>query len=75
MTYMKCQFLNPSSIFFFYQYRVDLLFGLILLFTAFINSVNYYLNPSFPMHPFLPLENIRKPYGYLMFAGGRERVH
>ena len=23
----------------------------------------------------LPLENIRKPYGFLMLSGGRERVH
>ena len=29
----------------------------------------------FPMYPFLPLENIRKPYGFLMFSGVRERVH
>ena len=29
----------------------------------------------FPMYPFLPLENIRKPYGFLMFPGVRERVH
>ena len=26
------------------------------------------------MHPSLPLENIRKPQGFLMFTGGRERV-
>ena len=29
----------------------------------------------FPMHHFLPPEIIRKPYGFLMFSEGRERVH
>ena len=30
---------------------------------------------SFPMHPFSTPENIRKPFGFLIFSGGRERVH
>ena len=30
----------------------------------------------FPMHlSSAPPENIRKPYGFLMFLGGRERLH
>ena len=33
------------------------------------------LTHSFTAHPFLPPENIRKPKGFLMFSGGRERVH
>ena len=39
---------------------------------------DFSLTHSFPMHPFStspPSENIRKPYGFLMFSGGRERVH
>ena len=33
-------------------------------------------NRFIPNAPFLyPPENIRKPYGFLMFSGGRERVH
>ena len=31
------------------------------------------LNPFAPNSP--PPENIRKPYGFLMFSGGRERMH
>ena len=27
------------------------------------------------MHPFSNPENIRKPYGFPIFSGGRERVH
>ena len=27
------------------------------------------------MHPFLPPESIREPYGFLMFSGDREKVH
>ena len=27
----------------------------------------------FPMHPFSSPKNIRKPYGFLMFSGGREK--
>ena len=27
------------------------------------------------MHPFSTHENMRKPYGFLMFKGGREKVH
>ena len=30
---------------------------------------------SFPMHLSLLPENIRKPDGFLMLSGGRERVH
>ena len=33
------------------------------------------LTHSFPMQPFSAPENIRKPYGVLMFSGGRERIH
>ena len=34
------------------------------------------LTHSFPIYTFsLPPENIRKPYGFLMFSKGRERVH
>ena len=29
----------------------------------------------FEMHFLYPHKNIRKPYGFLMFSGGRERVH
>ena len=45
------------------------------------NSISYSktlenLTHSFPTHPFsTPPENIRKPYCFLMFSGGRERVH
>ena len=33
------------------------------------------LTHLFSMHPFSKPENIRKPYGFWMFSGGRERVH
>ena len=33
------------------------------------------LTHSSPMHTFPTPENIRKPYGFLMFSGGWERVH
>ena len=33
------------------------------------------LTCSFPVHPFSAPENITKPCGFLMFSGGRERVH
>ena len=34
------------------------------------------LTHSFPIYTFsLPPENLRKPYGFLMFSKGRERVH
>ena len=34
------------------------------------------VNPFVLNAPFLyPPENIRKPYGFLMFSGGRERLH
>ena len=35
----------------------------------------YLLTHSLPMHPFFTPENIRKSYGFLVFWGGRERVH
>ena len=35
----------------------------------------YILTHSFLMHPFSTPENIRKPYGFLTFSGGRKRVH
>ena len=35
-----------------------------------------WFNPFIPNAPFLyPPENMRKPYGFRMFPGGRERVH
>ena len=33
------------------------------------------LTHSFPLLPFSTPEKIRKPYGFLMFSGGRGRVH
>ena len=37
---------------------------------------NFTFNPFVPNAPFLkPPENIRKPYGFLMFPEVRERVH
>ena len=40
------------------------------------NSVISLINPIFSQCTlFLPPENIRKPYGFLMFSGGRESVH
>ena len=37
---------------------------------------SYMLNPFVTNAPFLcPPENIRKPYGFLTFSGGREMVH
>ena len=39
------------------------------------NEYQKALTHLFPMYPFLPPENIRKPYGFLMFSGLRERVH
>ena len=33
------------------------------------------LTHLFPMHPLSNPENIRKSYGFLMFSGGRERMH
>ena len=38
------------------------------------NKVSVKLTQSFPMHPSSPTENIRKPYGFLMLSGVRERV-
>ena len=35
----------------------------------------YFLIHPFQCILFLPSENIRKPYGFLMFSGSRERVH
>ena len=34
-----------------------------------------YLKHLLPMHPFSTLENIRTPFGFLMFSGDRERAH
>ena len=34
-----------------------------------------YLTYLFPRHPYFPPENIRKPLGFLMFSGGRERLY
>ena len=33
------------------------------------------LTHLFPMYPFSTPESTRKPYGFLIFSGGRERVH
>ena len=38
-------------------------------------QVTFHLDPFVPNTPFLPSENIRKPNGFLMFSGGRERAH
>ena len=43
-----------------------------------INSnslMNSFLIHLFPMHLFLLYENIKRPYGFQMFSGGRERVY
>ena len=40
------------------------------------NIINGTFNPFVPNSPFLyPPENIKKPYGVLMFSGGRESLH
>ena len=41
--------------------------------TAAIGGQN--LTDSFPMHPFYTPWKHKKPYGFQMFSGGRERVH
>ena len=47
------------------QVLLDLMVGLLISISQFV-----------PNAPFLyPPENIRKPYGFLMFSGGRESVH
>ena len=38
-------------------------------------TLHILLTHSFPMHPFSTPRNIRKPLAFLMFSGGRERVH
>ena len=47
--------------------------------TSAVNGINFLrcvLTHSFPIYTFsLPPENVRKPYGFLMFPGSRERVH
>ena len=35
----------------------------------------YRLTHLFPMHPSLPPENIRKPYGFLVFSGDTGKLH
>ena len=44
-----------------------------------VNGMNFLrcvLTHSFPIYTFsLPPENTRKPYGFLMFSKGRERVY
>ena len=41
-----------------------------------VNNTVFFFNPFVPNAPFLyPPENIRKPHDFLMFSGGRERVH
>ena len=34
-----------------------------------------HLTHLFPMHLSLPPEDIKKPYGFLIISGGRERLH
>ena len=49
-----------------------------MVYNLFQNHSLQSLTHLFPMHPFSTFstfENIRKPYGFLMFSGGRERVH
>ena len=41
------------------------------MFATLLEALTY----LFPIYPFLPPENIRKLYCFLMFSGGRERVH
>ena len=43
--------------------------------TCFSQNLVQNLTYWFPMHPFSIPENIRKPYSFLMFLGGKERVH
>ena len=40
-----------------------------------VRIYKFMLTHLFPMTLSLPTENIRKPDGFLMFSGGRERVH
>ena len=44
--------------------------SMFLTFVLELNEKCLVLTHSFPMHTFLPPENIRKPYGFLMFSGG-----
>ena len=37
--------------------------------------VSSFINPIVPNTLSLPPENIRNPSGFLMFSGGRERMH
>ena len=41
------------------------------MFATLLEALTY----LFPIYPFLPPENIRKLYCFLMFSGGREGVH
>ena len=43
---------------------------IVYLYNTFFNILAH----LFPMHSSLPLENIWKPYTFLMFSVGRERV-
>ena len=45
------------------------------MYTLRINNLRIILTHSFPMHLFSTPENIRKPQVFLMFSGGREKVH
>ena len=40
-----------------------------------LNYLSFILTHLLPITLSVPPENIRKPYGFLMFSGGRERVH
>ena len=39
-----------------------------------MNNKKNTLTHLLPMHPFSNPENIRKPYGFMIFSGGRENV-
>ena len=48
---------------------------LVLIFLKGTTSINYLLTICSERILSLPPENIRKPYGFQMFSGARERVH
>ena len=47
----------------------------VFLKNGYFHSLKCVLTHLFPVHLSLPPGNIRKPYGFLMFPGGRRRVH
>ena len=72
---------HPNTLKHFYRQTLRAVFNrkLVILtgtlrFFVLQSSIN--LQPiCFQCTLFLPPENIRKPYGFLMFSGGREKVH